>query len=526
MENFKIIALKLSGHPFLGDLTKPGLEFVTPGEEKNGPYSTVIIGPNGTGKSQLLRLIADIFEDLAYLVSHPEKKKGRLNYSYQLKIVNDDKTYLVDYKSGISLDLTKSKLQKLKKLTIHNITDNQSPVELELSVLKRIIPCNILANGFLVNDKFRFQSRNSPSNFYKYLGVRDTAGTARTRTFVKSIISFILQEVVSKDKMNDLRKIISYIGYDDQYLMINYMARYKQSFFTGNLTVKEFSALFDDFKKFSNRDAEPYGVNYYKNVIKNNADITKRIVALLNELSVDFFLNSSKKNKLAFNILTNQRVNDKLSLFEHLLRLDLIASPSIAFRKKSNLPTAPDVEVEKFSSGEFQLLASLIALRVSVTPKSLVLIDEPEISLHPNWQMSYVDMLKQIFDDTHSIHFIIATHSHFIISDLKKETSEIIKLDKIKEQLVYYSIKGNTFGQSAENILYNVFGLRTTRNHYFEMEIRKLLSIISGTHKLNNLEIQRSEASILVNKLKNYALDEHDPLNLILAEANEFIQPN
>lgn len=43
---FKLLKLDLYKHPFLGNLS---LDFVNENEQTSGPYTTLIIGPNGTG---------------------------------------------------------------------------------------------------------------------------------------------------------------------------------------------------------------------------------------------------------------------------------------------------------------------------------------------------------------------------------------------------------------------------------------------------------------------------------------------
>jgi len=57
---FKLKKIEFDNHPILKYLN---LEFVSDDEMKNGsyPYTTVMIGPNGTGKSYILQTVAEIF---------------------------------------------------------------------------------------------------------------------------------------------------------------------------------------------------------------------------------------------------------------------------------------------------------------------------------------------------------------------------------------------------------------------------------------------------------------------------------
>ena len=66
----------------------------------------------------------------------------------------------------------------------------------------------------------------------------------------------------------------------------------------------------------------------------------------------------------------------------------------------------------------------------------LILIDEPDLHLHLDWQRQYIQKLIDVFstlDPEINLHFIIATHSPFIISDLPTEC--MVVLDKSEKNI-------------------------------------------------------------------------------------------
>lgn len=71
---------------------------------------------------------------------------------------------------------------------------------------------------------------------------------------------------------------------------------------------------------------------------------------------------------------------------------------------------------QKLSSGEQHELVMLYDLIFNTTPDTLVLIDEPELSLHIKWQISFLDELLQIIHRT-GFYSVLATHSPQIIHD-------------------------------------------------------------------------------------------------------------
>ncbi len=102
-------------------------------------------------------------------------------------------------------------------------------------------------------------------------------------------------------------------------------------------------------------------------------------------------------------------INNRLSVTNKRISLD-----------KGKLIIISDTDNEKMplsvlSSGEKNDLYLFYELIFSTDQTGIVLIDEPEISWHIEWQMSFVDLLKEISETNH-FQAIIATHSPSIIN--------------------------------------------------------------------------------------------------------------
>jgi len=78
----------------------------------------------------------------------------------------------------------------------------------------------------------------------------------------------------------------------------------------------------------------------------------------------------------------------------------------------------------KLSSGEQHELVLLYELLFKVKPDSLILIDEPELSLHVLWQQQFLKDLEEITKIV-GLDFLIATHSPQIIHDRWDLTVEL-----------------------------------------------------------------------------------------------------
>ena len=89
--------------------------------------------------------------------------------------------------------------------------------------------------------------------------------------------------------------------------------------------------------------------------------------------------------------------------------------------------------IDVYSSGQQEIVLKLKELRKMYVETDCVLLDEPETSLHPRWQLEIVDLLRSITKDTLGEYpqFILATHSEKVLQSLiNNEDALIIRLFK------------------------------------------------------------------------------------------------
>lgn len=151
------------------------------------------------------------------------------------------------------------------------------------------------------------------------------------------------------------------------------------------------------------------------------------------------------------------------------------------------------------------------ALSASEMENALILLDEPEISQHPNWQMSIIDFLNNGLKES-PCHLLIATHSHFLVSDLPRKQSTVTYLNKTHEGLVSERIKEDTYGWSAEEVLLKVFKVPTTRNIYLAKIVGEMLD------KIAKGEIEYQEVADKVEFLEEVLpnMSDVDPMKKII----------
>ena len=76
--------------------------------------------------------------------------------------------------------------------------------------------------------------------------------------------------------------------------------------------------------------------------------------------------------------------------------------------------TNETIDIEDLSTGELNILSILYEIIVRAEKDSVILIDEPEISLHIAWQQRLGEIIQEIVENKKGVQVILATHSPFI----------------------------------------------------------------------------------------------------------------
>lgn len=92
-----------------------------------------------------------------------------------------------------------------------------------------------------------------------------------------------------------------------------------------------------------------------------------------------------------------------------------------------------DVEYDDLSDGERVLLGQIALFSLLEGSKNtLLLLDEPEIYLHPVWKYDYIKLLEESLGKQTACHSIICTHDALLVGSLEKEQVQILKKEKSK----------------------------------------------------------------------------------------------
>jgi predicted ATP-binding protein involved in virulence len=166
-----------------------------------------------------------------------------------------------------------------------------------------------------------------------------------------------------------------------------------------------------------------YGI--YKNELKKASYDEE------NQRPLSIYLEDWEKKTAAYDDLLA-----KIEVFLKLLNKKRLTNKTVAIKagKGFYFITNDDKEIPlaALSSGEQNETIILFELLFRTKPETLVLIDEPETSLHVSWQHDFLNDLKAI-RAVNPLSFLIATHSPSIINenwDLTQDLSDLTNQSK------------------------------------------------------------------------------------------------
>ena len=150
------------------------------------------------------------------------------------------------------------------------------------------------------------------------------------------------------------------------------------------------------------------------------------------------------------------------------------------------------VTIDKLSSGEQQLYARVVSLMILNPYNSVILIDEPEIALHPTWQIDIMKIYENIGENNQ---FIVTTHSPFIISQTPYKN--LIFLVKEDEKIVVKQFTEPPLDRDINTIVKTIMGA-----DYIPKDLDKLHKEYRKLFEENKLDTK--EAKDLESKILEY----------------------
>jgi len=269
---------------------------------------------------------------------------------------------------------------------------------------------NVIVVANSIHDKFRNRLDK------RYHALKCSNGKKKVKEIVKQTLININQD--SQKRMNYTTLALNYVGFDARIgFRISFLKDVKKKHYS-------LLDLVGDNLKMSDSihlDNKEYYEELSSLIFKYQDYISKSELYYTYDNNYDL-----NKNIYWFQITDTKYIQniDQLYLlnffkWEKFLVKNKVIKPIEIFLSKEN----KTVSLLNASSGELSLIASIIYISSIIETNSVILIDEPENSLHPKWQREYVNKLGSLFYN-YQPKIVIATHSPLIVTGAKLNMPE------------------------------------------------------------------------------------------------------
>lgn len=476
---------------------------------------TILVGRNGSGKSRILQKICHLH--LNSIINDSDNNLSFYTYMNTDRYKNiNDKSHLnygkINYQlNGNEFEINISKIDAIHTFYTDSFILNKKVKTLnskEFNEIKKIIALSTSPfDKFPIPERnFHFRNNKSIEKKYIYRGAKIKTNSQKDYLATKfdqlgsSLINFFLKSDKTKNKVSIL---LDTIGVDENISM--YFAfpwPLNPSEFINHESGKNISDSLNSIRFFKDKgDRLSLSETEEKLLLESLKSVIK---------TYDFQNNRKDNFSLDLNLFKEKEINnlDILNSLSILASYDLIELVDIKFIKNKNSFYLTDA-----SSGELSLIFNLLSIAGEIENDSLILIDEPEISLHPEWQSEFIPLLNKMFGDYKGCHFIIATHSSQILSSIIDNKSFIINLENDNK-----IIKGEEISKmSADYQLAYVFKEPGNKNEYLTR-----IALTTFTNVSKNKTFSSNDLISLNLLLENIQhMNSDDPLHQLILSLEE-----
>lgn len=153
-----------------------------------------------------------------------------------------------------------------------------------------------------------------------------------------------------------------------------------------------------------------------------------------------------------------------------------------------------DVGFADLSDGERQLLMVLGLIRVSRGKRALFLLDEPDTHLNPHWQHSYLQLIQEwtgIAADKDKCHIVLTSHNPLTIAGLTRNEVRVMYTAESSDVVVVEPPFVDPRGLGIGGVLIDIFGMPSTLD-------RPTQELIDARNKLARLaELDEAQTKAL-----------------------------
>ncbi|AEV37580.1 hypothetical protein PSE_3072 [Pseudovibrio sp. FO-BEG1] len=271
-----------------------------------------------------------------------------------------------------------------------------------------------------------------------------------------------------------LKRVFNTLGYQPH-------LTYTATFFSGNEFI--FDALLGNespsyklekirtYEEEHNKNSSLIGGSYKSSILERE-DIERLSELLLNLITGKRDEGFDFRSNFDCNFMDDNWESEAIEALSTFLRLGFLTISDIEINKTDG----GLISLSNVSSGELTMFSNILNVASTWHQDTLFLIDEPEVSLHPEWQENYISILDDVFEDFLPAQFIFATHSPLVLSSLPAQNSTIVSLAGENTRSIHAE---DITKKSIDQLLIEAFGTGSNNNLFVKERVVKCLSMLT-----------------------------------------------
>lgn len=411
----------------------------------SGSNTTVFIGNNGSGKSNLLEVIARAFSSAQNVICdkplspiYPATKPDIIECIIEYSVA--DMNYILKYNCGMEKILSDSKIETTQAIR-ENVEIWRGDKPLSKREMSQALPEMV---------------------FLYYAGE-----TQRQKGTAEATYDTLYENRLKKAKNSDLPglRFIDCYNTDDLSLLLTVASAYRGDYYQELITLLACNEIVPKFSLILRRPPKGKGaadtywgaggfVKYFLDDLRKEVSATRD----LDSLYYMFFNDSGVLKKVS---------TDEFDLFAKLKALKhygYLDHCGIEFEKSDGACFSS----LRLSEGEKQLALLLLLTAFTAKKKALYLFDEFDTYLHMNWQKAFSQMLHATDVDGQ---MVITTHSPATIAGMQREDVFIMHNGRCK------NVPSETYNRSLDEIMeeHMLVSMRPPKYHDLVQEFRNAI---------------------------------------------------
>jgi predicted ATPase len=461
---------------------------------------TVVVGLNGSGKSNVLEALVSIFRNLdlgespifAYEIKY---KLGEGSDEKWIRVTADptwgetaSRQYKIEYSSGKERTLFED--ENWQVVPLSRVTREKR------EGVSGFLPRYLFAYYSGPSDRLESYFKKHRTDFYRFLLQNKVKleGEIRPLFYAKPIHSqfVLLAFFLGAQNEKELAFLKDQLGIED---LDSVHFVFRQPGWTRPANRKElFWGARGVVREFIER-VFPHSLAPIK--LTRNEDVSLTGTNIKNEFFHLFLPDLDALRKVAGNLTSDVF----FKMLESTLLSEIISEVRVRVKVR-NIDNA--LSFRELSEGEQQLLTVLGLLKFTGGNDSLFLLDEPDTHLNPAWDVKYLSFLRNFVPNTNTSHVIMISHNPLAIAELQKEQVQIMWKEENSSQVNADQPGEDPRGMGFEGILMSdMFGLKSPLDAATQQLLDEKLFLLAKDKlsdeeavKLANIDEQLSSLSM------------------------------